>query len=214
MRIARHPQGPRREPLLRLGFGLALGLAACAAPRTESRPAPVEPTLARIFAEPSLDGTRPSDIAVSADGRFASYRWAPAVEGRAPRSRGALHIVPTSGGEATLLSDVESPLWLPSGARLVWCSERELKSWEAGTPTSSAATLTTFSSPAQSPRLAGNGKFLLVTSEQKTWVMPLQGELPGAPKPIEIREGFSLDRSAIVDGGIGLLLRRRPPRPD
>lgn len=63
---------------------VALGGAA-ADPASDDEPAAVvdagpQPTLAQIFRAPTLLGLRPSGVAISADGRFASYRWSDEAE--------------------------------------------------------------------------------------------------------------------------------------
>ena len=67
MRFARRPT-PLRTPTT---FALLLALA-CATPGRAPAPAASAPgpSLAEVFGEKSLDGLRPTDAAISSDGRF------------------------------------------------------------------------------------------------------------------------------------------------
>ena len=127
--------------------------------RARAGPAPAAsapgPTLAEVFGEKPLDGLRPTDAAISADGRFASYRQSLGVESRGSRPRFASWR--PAAASRPRLAEVDTALWLPNGARLAWCSGHAVKVWEAGTPIASAAELVTFPGTASAPRLTPTG---------------------------------------------------------
>ncbi|HKD99457.1 MAG TPA: hypothetical protein VKE69_00490, partial [Planctomycetota bacterium] len=125
-----------------LGAAFLTLVAACAA-ASAPPPAPrdARPTLEEIFGDPPIDGVRPSDLSISADGRYVAFRWWAREERSddvddAPQSRPAarrapLHVVSTRGGEATPIGDATSALWRTTGAELVVTRESTVSVWSA-----------------------------------------------------------------------------------
>jgi dipeptidyl aminopeptidase/acylaminoacyl peptidase len=200
----------------RPGFLLLLATAACASPghSPASRRADIEPTLAQIFGK-SLDGARPSDPALSADGRFVSYRYAaPPEEGggpEAPASRPRTFVAAAAGGTAWDLGEIAGATWFPAGSDLLWCSGNEIKVWKAGEAVDRATVYAKFAKEVSGPRFSPDGKYLLVSSEGKQWILatadPKNPRATGAEK----REGYAFDRMLQNEGRPFVVLRRKTP---
>src|SRR5262245_12715589 len=124
----------RMRAILRLGARTAFlaALASCSTPPAAHVARDARPTLEEIFGDPPIDGVRPSDLAISADGSHVSYRWwareahpddsgadAPAAGPKAP-----IWVVPSRGGEAVSIGEASVASWRASGAELVVLREK------------------------------------------------------------------------------------------
>ncbi len=206
-------------------LGLAATLAGCATPaaRAVGPTRDVRPTLAEIFGERPIDGERPSSVALSADGRWVSYRWMdgspeepeePEPPGRR-RGRGGdpLYVVSSSGGTLTRVGVVASPLWSTRGASLLFVDGSDLRVWRAGEPLAGARTVARIPSPGADLRLAPDERTLLVEHEGSYQTAPLDDVLAAAGMPeggearvafrsLDRPDGWRVERSATSPAGI------------
>lgn len=186
--------------------------------------AAVQPSLAAIFGAEPLDGTRPSDLSISEDGRFVAYR----LPGRRPESASApgsrppkrLVVQSTAGGEPLDLGEAEGSVWLPAsqGHALLWCSGNSLQLWRPGAAPEAPVKVAAFEKTIASPRLSASGTELALTSDRRVLVYdldaaPLSAGSP-APRELDLDPGFDLERWLGGDAPRAALLRRRPARAE
>ncbi|MFT7463926.1 MAG: dipeptidyl aminopeptidase/acylaminoacyl peptidase [Pseudohongiellaceae bacterium] len=148
---------------------------------------PPEPTLAQIFNPPGLLGLRPASTAISADGRWVTYRWTDVIE----EDEG------DDDGHASEQSDdaVDDESKDDEAPELDW--------WLANTATGERRVLFTHDDDV-SLRWAAEGALLLV--QQGDWIDTLDVDGNGARQPLfEAQGGASLQAIA----GQRLLLSAR-----
>jgi len=111
---------------------LALGLlASLLGPALVPLADDVHPTLEQIFRPPRLLGVRPSELALSADGRFITYRWT-AEDAVTPQLD--LWLAPTDGRPARLLARAGEKVevrWTLGGSLLLIARDGWISSVEA-----------------------------------------------------------------------------------
>jgi dipeptidyl aminopeptidase/acylaminoacyl peptidase len=98
---------------------LALALAVSSGLCMGADELPVRPSLEDIFRPPRLLGRRPQEAAVSADGRYALYRWTSEDQ---PGADGDLWLARTDGSERRVLfsaAEKARSWWAPAGAKLL-----------------------------------------------------------------------------------------------
>ncbi|MFN0206316.1 MAG: alpha/beta fold hydrolase [Planctomycetota bacterium] len=201
--------------LLRPAF-LVLFIAACSVARVHSGGSAADPLpLAAIFDQDRpIDGNRPSDITISADGRFATYRWTPppppeSSPASAPaRARAKLWAVATGGGSAVDLSSINNPVWLAEGSRLLYTKDKTLQIWEAGTPLASSKVYYTFGDEVQDVRTSADARRAIVTSGKQQFEIRLDDDAPVA-RAIIIPETHNLSRSYFTTPGLLHLLTEK-----
>lgn len=189
-----------------------------------TRPArSIAPSLEQIFdMERPIDGTRPSDPGVSADGRYISYRHTGPAAAAAtspasqPSGRGArranLYVCTASAGALENLGDRNAE-WLGFGADMVFTENTALKLWHAGTPIETAATIYTFPERVGSLQLSPEGLRGLATAGERRYFIQFAGTTPRVTE-LAVHSGARIERISFLQNGLSVISRNKPAARD
>lgn len=179
----------------------------------------VRPSLAEIFGATPIDGTRPTDVSVSADGSAVAYQWQPPTsddnEGDSAAAPARLFVVSSRGGERVDLGEKRSAQWAPVGAKLFWCEGKRVVSWAAGSPTSATTPWKTLEEDVTEIRFAPGGRLALLSGGPRRWIVQIDAAgQAGSTVEVDRPAGFSVDRATLNDSGLFVQFRKggRPGR--
>ncbi|MBL8692951.1 MAG: S9 family peptidase [Planctomycetes bacterium] len=179
----------------------------------------VRPSLEEIFGEMPIDGARPTDVSVSADGSAVAYQWQPRArdggEGDSTEAPARLFVVSSRGGERVDLGERRGAQWSPVGARLLWCEGKSVVGWAAGSPTTATAPWKTLDEDVTEIRFAPGGRLALLSGGPRRWIVQLDPSgQAGSAVEIERPAGFAIERATVTDAGLFVQFRKggRPGR--
>ncbi|MBI3818408.1 MAG: S9 family peptidase [Planctomycetes bacterium] len=199
----------RRLPVLLATIGMAC--ASTGLRGNVGAHALAELSNARIFdTDHPIEGTRPSDVGISADGRFVSYRWAPTDSSRpagpGPASRARFFVVSSKGGEAVDFGAPPTAIWSGVGSKLILTSGKNLQIWEGGVATN-VKNILECGGNIGNVRLFPDGARALVTAGSEHWIVSVGGAQPA--KRFEFAKDAPQDRIFILQNKIAAFGRNR-----